>query len=48
MNDNFEKFDTSFDVLIIDEAQDYSSLCAETFDLFFNRKLKNGFYFMKH
>ena len=44
MNDNFEKFDTSFDVLIIDEAQDYSSLFWPTFDLLTENKKWFLFY----
>jgi len=44
MNDNFDKFDTSFDVLIIDEAQDYSSLFWPTFDLLTENKKWFLFY----
>ena len=33
MNDNFDKFDSDFDVLIIDEAQDFSPLFWPTFEL---------------
>lgn len=44
MNDNFDKFDTSFDVLIIDEAQDYSSLFWSTFDLLTENKKWFLFY----
>ena len=44
MNDNFDKFETSFDVLIIDEAQDYSSLFWPTFDLLTENKKWFLFY----
>jgi len=33
MNENFDKFNTDFDVLIIDEAQDFSPLFWPTFEL---------------
>jgi len=33
MNENFDKFDSDFDVLIIDEAQDFSPLFWPTFEL---------------
>ena len=44
MNDNFDKFETSFDVLIIDEAQDYSSLFWPTFDFLTENKKWFLFY----
>jgi len=44
MNDNFDKFETSFDILIIDEAQDYSSLFWPTFDLLTENKKWFLFY----
>jgi len=33
MDDNFDKFQIDFDVLIIDEAQDFSPLFWPTFEL---------------
>ena len=38
MDDNFDKFQIDFDVLIIDEAQDFSPLFWPTFELLFENK----------